>query len=186
MYNGIEAAKVKGTGLSGYTQRSRATLNVTNMRQQQQQMEGDDAALEGGQTINPLLQMRTQKENEEMAQRLASHRAIREVKLKIFLYREERAAKGTAPEVLERECDELYRSLMATVEEAQRARRREEEMKTAERFAEAFGVKSGAGGSRFDRAATEEEKRQQEAERRQQRERQLVERLKKARQEAQQ
>lgn len=178
MYNGIEAVEIKGTGLSGYVQRSKATmrLQVSTFRP----VETGDAA----EAINPLLAKRSQRENGDMARRLEIHQAIRAVKLKVFLYREDRLAGGAIADTVSRECQELHDSLMEVAMEEQRELKKREDTKSAERFAAAFGVKGdGAGGRAFDRAHQEEGKRISEQERRQTLEHQLAERVKKARHE---
>lgn len=185
MYNGIEAAQVKGTGLSGYVQRSKATVTSQLSKFRPVDVDDTDGATPA-ESINPLLQKRSQKENEELARRLEVHKAIRAVRLRVLLYREEREAAGVPAGSVERECAELYRSLMEAVVEEQLSKKKSEDQKTAERFAAAFGVKTAAGGatSAFDRAKQEEERRETEEARRKQAEQQLAERLKRVRKDA--
>ncbi|AYU75530.1 hypothetical protein, conserved [Leishmania donovani] len=189
MYNGVEAAAVKGTGLSGYVQRSRVNVLATG----RVPAEEGAAAMEGGASINPLEQRRAQGENREMAARLESHRALREVRLRVMLYREEREAAGVDPVTMDRECGELYDSLLVAAKRRLKAQQKTENAKTVAKFAAAFGVKAtaavttsggGAGsGSAFDRSVQEVEKHRTEEERRRHQEAQLVEHLKRMRRE---
>ncbi|KAG5487369.1 hypothetical protein CUR178_08455 [Leishmania enriettii] len=189
MYNGVEAAEVKGTGLSGYVQRSRVNVSAAGRAP----AEDGATAVEGGASINPLEQRRAQGENREMAARLESHRALREVRLRVMLYREEREAAGVDTVTVERECGELYESLLAAARRRLKAQQKTEAAKTAAKFAAAFGVKStmvataaggGAGiGSAFDRSVQEVERHRKEEERRRHQEAQLVEHLKRVRRE---
>jgi hypothetical protein len=201
MYGGVEAAAVKGTGLSGYVQRSR--VNVTTAGRAAAPLTEDDVAREGGESINPLAQRRAQVENTEMASKLAAHQALRAVHLRVLLYREERAAAGVDAATVERECEELYASLMATARQQLKSQQKAEQAKSAARFAAAFGVKTsnsaattagtadaGAAsttavesGSAFDRAVQDAAKQRNEEERRQRQEQQLVEHLKRMRRE---
>ncbi|KAG5512276.1 hypothetical protein JKF63_07798 [Porcisia hertigi] len=186
MYNGVEAAAVKGTGLSGYVQRSRVNVSAAGRAPAEQ----GATAVEGGASINPLEQRRAQGENREMAARLDSHRALREVRLRVFLYREEREAAGVDTVTVERECAELYQSLLVAAKRQLKVQQRTENAKTAAKFASAFGVRSttasttggSAGiGSAFDRSVQEVEKHRLEDERRRHQEAQLVEHLKRVR-----
>ncbi|GET85373.1 hypothetical protein, conserved [Leishmania tarentolae] len=190
MYNGVEAAAVKGTGLSGYVQRSRVNVSAAGRAPAEEGAE----PVEGGASINPLEQRRAQGENREMAARLESHHALRDVRLRVMLYREEREAAGVDPVTIDRECDELYNSLLVAAKRRLKAQQKTENAKTAAKFAAAFGVKStatmttaGSGGvgsgSAFDRSVQEVEKRRSEEERRRHQEAQLVEHLKRMRRE---
>ncbi|CCW71287.1 unnamed protein product [Phytomonas sp. Hart1] len=181
MYNNVTAAPAKGTGLSGYVQRSKAVVGARLHSVSISEAKSPQEA-----AINPLAMMRSQKENHDMALRLQLHKAIRAVRLKVFLYKEERLAAGADASTVERECEELHRSLMEVAMENQRAIKKAEEKKTASQFAAAFGVKetSGAIDRDFDRAQREEVKQSAEEERRRQLEHQLAERLKKVRQES--
>ncbi|CAJ1015485.1 hypothetical protein, conserved [Leishmania lindenbergi] len=190
MYNGVEAVSIKGTGLSGYVQRSRVNVSAAGRAP----VEEGTMAAEGGSSINPLEQRRAQGENREMAARLESHHTLREVRLRVLLYREERQAAGIDAATVERECGELYESLLVAAKGRLKAQQKTENAKTAAKFAAAFGVKSttattaaggGAGsGSAFSRSVQEAEKRRSEDERRSRQEAQLVEHLKRMRSEA--
>ncbi|KPA73661.1 hypothetical protein ABB37_09600 [Leptomonas pyrrhocoris] len=190
MYNGVEATAVKGTGLSGYVQRSR--VNVTTAGRSAAPLTEDEVAKEGGESINPLAQRRAQMENKEMASRLAAHHALRDVRLRVLLYREERAAAGVDVVTVDRECDELYASLLTTAKHQLKTQQKAEQAKSAAKFAAAFGIKQPASsasaaevtrGSAFDRAVQDVEKQRSEEERRQRHEQQLVEHLKRVRRE---
>ncbi|CCW64216.1 unnamed protein product [Phytomonas sp. EM1] len=183
MYNNITATSVKGTGLSGYVQRSKAIVG-TRVNRFSPNNTSEAKQLQEA-TINPLMLMRSQKENHDMALRLQLHKAIRAVKLKVYLYKEEQLTAGADASTVERECEELYRALMEVAMENQREIKKAHEKKTASQFAAAFGVKesTGAIGRDFDRAQREEIKQAAEEERRKQLEHQLAERLKKVRQE---
>lgn len=193
MYNGVEAAAVKGTGLSGYVQRSR--VNVTAAGRAAAPLHDNEeeiAAREGGSSINPLAQRRAQVENSEMATRLAAHHALRAVRLRVLLYREEREAAGVASVTVDRECGELYASLLAEAQQHLKTQQKEDHAKSAAKFAAAFGVKPagaaaevGTRGSAFDRSVQDVEKQRSEEERRQRQEQQLVEHLKRVRREGQ-
>ncbi|CAJ1005237.1 hypothetical protein Q4I28_000557 [Leishmania naiffi] len=186
MYNGVEAVSIKGTGLSGYVQRSRVNVSAAGRAP----VEEGTMAAEGGSSINPLEQRRAQGENREMAARLESHHALREVRLRVLLYREERQAAGIDAATVERECGELYESLLVAAKGRLKAQQKTENAKTAAKFAAAFGVKSttattaAGSGSAFSRSVQEAEKRRSEDERRSRQEAQLVEHLKRMRSEA--
>ncbi|KPI87843.1 hypothetical protein ABL78_3070, partial [Leptomonas seymouri] len=181
MYNGVEAAVVKGTGLSGYIQRSR--VNVTTAGRSTAPLTEDEVAKEGGETVNPLAQHRAQGENKEAASRLAAHRALRDVRLRVLLYREEREAAGVDAVTVDRECGELYESLLTAAKQQLKTQHNAEQAKSAAKFAAAFNVRptaasaaattSAAGGTRgsaFDRALQDAEKQSNEEERRQRQE----------------
>ncbi|CAD2221170.1 hypothetical protein AGDE_00800 [Angomonas deanei] len=179
MHNGIEAAQVKGTGLSGYVQRSKATVQTSNLSKFRSI---DDDEGSPAETINPLLQKRTEEENLAMARRLEVHKAIRSVRLKVLLYGRERLEKNIDPDTVERECEEYYTSLMKVTKEELTKEQRSIESKTAERFAEAFGVKTKEY-SPFDLAKKEDERRRHEEELIRQREQQLAEKTKRLKEE---
>lgn len=188
MYNGVEAAAVKGTGLSGYVQRSRVNISASAASRTAPLDESAITAAEGGASINPLEQRRAQAENAEMAARLQAHHALREVRLRVLRYREDREATGVDAATIERECGELYESLLTAAKRELKTQQRQEKAKSAAKFAAAFGVKAaasaGAGsGSAFDRSVQEVEKQRAELARRQQQEAQLAEHLKRVRRE---
>ncbi|KEG08498.1 hypothetical protein DQ04_07041010 [Trypanosoma grayi] len=181
MYNGIGSVSVKGTGLSGYVQRSRAA--VSQLSKFTPAAYGDEAPPA---PVNPLEALRSAKENKELAARLQRHQALHAVKLKVLLYREERTASGVPDDVVERECLALHESLLRHYrDEAGEARRLEEAeavQKTAERFAAAFHVRKGtAVGDAFDRAQREAERQALEEKRRRQLEKQIADRVKRVR-----
>ncbi|EKG05456.1 hypothetical protein TCSYLVIO_003465 [Trypanosoma cruzi] len=176
MYNGIESVSVKGTGLSGYVQRSRAAISQLSKFTPVDYTDDVPTA-----AVNPLEALRSAKENRELAARLQRHEALRSIKLKVFLYREERTASGVAVDVVDRECQTLRDSLMRNyTDEVGEARRVEKEaaQKTAEKFAAAFRVKQGAVGDAFDRAQREAERSAAEEERRRAMEQKIAERVK--------
>ncbi|KAK7194867.1 hypothetical protein NESM_000407900 [Novymonas esmeraldas] len=178
MYNGVEAAAVKGTGLSGYVQRSRVNVSAAGRAP----AEAAVTAMEGGATINPLEQRRAQAENAEMAARLESHRVLRAARLRVALYREERMDAGVDAATVARECEELHAALLTAAKRQLATQQRSAQAKTAAQFAAAFGVKASAGGgSAFDRSVQEVERQRGEEERRRQQEAQLVEHLKRVR-----
>lgn len=193
MYNGVEAAAVKGTGLSGYVQRSR--VNVTAASYSAVPLNDDAAAVaarEGGASINPLAERRAQVENADMEARLAAHYALRDVRLRVLLYREEREAAGVDAVTVDRECGELYASLLTTAKQQVKKKQKAEQAKSAAKFAAAFGVKANSaataaaahdGGSAFDRSVQDAERKRNEEERRHRQEQQLVEHLKRMRRE---
>ncbi|RNF13062.1 uncharacterized protein Tco025E_06369 [Trypanosoma conorhini] len=177
MYNGLEAISVKGTGLSGYVQRSKAA--VSQLAKFTPAEYADDAPPAA---VNPLEALRSAKENRELAARLQRHEALRSIQLKVCTYREERAAGGVAVDVVDRECRTLYDSLMRNYldaeGEARQAAAAAEAQKTAERFAAAFRVRPGAAGEAFDRVQREAERRAAEEERRNALEQKIAERVK--------
>lgn len=179
MYNGLEALQLKGSGLSGYVQRSKATMNIQLSKFRGA---GEDDVPPTSESINPLEQRRSQKENKDLARRLALHKARRDVHLRVMLYRERREMEGVNEGLVDRECSELYQSLMAAVVAEHRNERRRDDQKSAERFAQAFGVKVGTDA--FDRVQQAEEARVREEKRRAEVEGKLVDRLKKVREEA--
>lgn len=176
---------MKGTGLSGYVQRSRATVHssLSRFRPSPRAVgDGEGGGASPAESVNPLLAKRSQRENDELARRLDTHKAIRAVALRVLLYREDRLTGGVDAATVERECAELKKSLMQAALAEQQELRRAEEEKTVERFAAAFGVRPSDGQS-FDRARHEEDRHAMEQERRRLKEQQLVERLKRIRQE---
>lgn len=186
MYNGVAAQQVKGTGLSGYVQRSKATVHSQLSRFRPSAVgEDGEAGLTPANSINPLLAKRSQRENAELERRLEAHKAIRAVRLKVLRYRQDRLTAGVAAVVVDRECAELHRSLMQVAVEQQRELKRADEDKSSERFAAAFGVKTGEAGSAqaFDRVRQDEQRAAAEELRRRTKEEQLSERLKRVRQE---
>ncbi|RNF10419.1 hypothetical protein TraAM80_01592 [Trypanosoma rangeli] len=177
MYNGLEAISVKGTGLSGYVQRSKAAVSQLAKFTPAEYTDDIPPA-----TINPLEALRSAKENRDLAARLRRHEALRGIKLKVFMYREERVASGVAADVVERECQTLYDSLMRNYRDeagdAQRVEAAEAAQKTAERFAAAFRVRPGAVGDAFDRVQREAERRAAEEEHRNAMEQKIAQRVK--------
>lgn len=184
MYNGIEAVAVKGTGLSGYVQRSRATVGGQGRAAVPSLLQSDDS--DCGRGVNPLEQRRSHRENEDLAARLEAHRLLREIKLRVLLYGEERRVAGVEDATVRRECDELYTSLVEEMKRGERGRQRAEAKKTAAQFAAAFDVKAGSSrgtGWSFDRAVQATEKEKNEEARRKGQEQGLVEHLKRVRRE---
>ncbi|KAG8341238.1 hypothetical protein ERJ75_000254800 [Trypanosoma vivax] len=183
MYNGVAALSVKGTGLSGYVQRSKST--AVQLSKFASSGFGGDAPPEC--RVNPLEALRSAKENAELASRLEQHKALRSIKLKVLLYREERMSAGIPGDVVERECDTLHASLYRNyLEESREARRvgaAEAAHKTAERFAAAFNVRPGALGDAFDRQQREAERQAADAARREVMERRVAAKVKRAKSE---
>lgn len=101
MYNGLEGVAVKGTGLSGYVERSRVHIQHRPLRRDEG---GESDGLSRSHTrdagglsssssvasINPLAVQRSHRENTEAASRLARHKARREVLLRVLHYKEQR------------------------------------------------------------------------------------------------
>ncbi|CBH14102.1 hypothetical protein, conserved [Trypanosoma brucei gambiense DAL972] len=178
MYNGIAPINVKGTGLSGYVQRSRSAVTQLAKFTPAEYTDGMLTTAKA----NPLEALRSAKENKELSGQLEHHRSLRAIKLKVLLYREEREAAGVPPDVISRECATLHGSLLRNyMEEAQEARRlgaAELAQKTAERFASAFQVRPGSLGDAFDRRHREVERQAAEGARKEAIERRIVERVK--------
>ncbi|KAH9577758.1 hypothetical protein LSM04_002725 [Trypanosoma melophagium] len=180
MYNGIGSVSVKGTGLSGYVQRSKAAISQLSKFTPVEYT--DDVPPP---SVNPLEALRPAKENKELAARLEQHQLLRSIKLKVLLYREERMASGVPADVIHRECETLHESLLRNyadeLSETRRVEAKEAAQKTAERFAAAFHVKQGTLGDAFDRAQREAERQATEAERRRAMEQKIAEKVKRIR-----
>lgn len=104
MYNGLEGVAVKGTGLSGYVERSRVHIQQRPRRWSEggkgegrswfgSTETGEQAGLSSssGASINPLEVQRSHRENKEMAARFARHKARRQVLLRVLEYKDQRS-----------------------------------------------------------------------------------------------
>lgn len=199
MYNGLQAVAVKGTGLSGYVERSRVQLAPQRRRWNPsitssgvgvggENGEGGGSSGGGGlqnsagggdESVNPLAVQRSYRENADAARRLARHKAIRGVHLRIWEYRQNRLQAGMAAGVVDREASELYAALMAAVEEAEAESAAVERKKSAAAFAAAFDVR--AEGHTWDPVQLQREKQLAEEEWRERKEREVGEKLKRMR-----
>lgn len=165
MYQGLQAVGVKGSGLSGYVERSRVHT-TTARRGDVTSAEGSTGGLLGA---NPLELQRTKRESEAMAVLLADHKARRDVRLKIVRYQEQRRAEGIEEQVLEREAAELHTSLMDALSHSMKEKAAQQQKKSAEAFAAAFGVSRGSFdgvSSAVDYTAQKKKKEEQERQRR--------------------
>eukprot|EP00796_Vickermania_ingenoplastis_P010762 gene10762-7490_t len=176
MYNGLQSVSIKGSGLSGYVERSRAQTGRSTAAQRR-----SAADATAGASINPLEVRRARPENDAAAERLALHKARRAAHLDVALYREERLRAGVDAAVVEREAKEMLSSKLAQVEDGLARREAEERQKTAESFASAFDVRPGEAGSAWDYARLQREKQAAELAWRQRKEEQLAETIKRLR-----
>lgn len=84
-YNGVGGSSAKGTGLSGYIQRSRATVS-TNRLQLSSASSTSAGPTAHGEEINYLTAARSHQDNVAVAALFARHRALRERKEAAMLY----------------------------------------------------------------------------------------------------
>lgn len=213
MYNGLQGVSFKGTGLSGYVQRSRV-----NIQQRRHRYDAGEGGLEGREgeehalvsssssalSTNPLAIQRSHQENEKAAARLARHKARRHVHLQVLHYKEQRlgGAKGSVKSTtravkeeesvadacqhvseatVEREANELYKSLMEEVERQEHAEDQKLKAKSAASFAAAFEVRTNH--RTWDHAQLQREKQLLEEQRREKAQINVAERIKRLRRE---
>ena len=159
MYNGVGMGSTRGTGLSGYIQRSR----VVAQRSLALNEPVDGAEPEGRDATTALEKARSKNENNSLAAALEEHDKLRAIRLRIILYGEERQREGIQHDQIDRECAELNAALLRQyVQEKQSKLTAATAAKTQVQFAEAFGVQKGEEGTAFDRvrqAAAEKERR---------------------------
>jgi CRISPR/Cas system CMR-associated protein Cmr5 small subunit len=171
-------ASIKGTGLSGYVQRSRVAVRQTINARGSAEEEVDAADY-----VTPLEAARGAQENHVLASLLAQHDRLRELKMRVLDHKEMRLKQGADLETVNEECHLMGESLLAQFREENAVSERERQTKAkargAQAFAEAFAVESA--GSAFDRAKREEDKASREVARRAAAEQKLLDRAKKVR-----
>lgn len=183
-YNGVGMVSTKGTGLSGYIQRSRVAVrqSLTAPRSSHDDTNG----LESDRPT-PLEAARSVQENQVLATLLAQHDRLRLLKLQVLDHQERRTADGVDAGVVRDECKLMGEALVAQYREEKASAERERQVRAkargAEAFAEAFSVTQGGTGSgdAFDRKKRDDEKSKREAARRVAAETKLLDRAKKMR-----
>lgn len=142
MYNGIGShTSLKGSGLSGYVQHSRAIAR-SNLQ------DAVDVNTMGVlDRITPLERMRSNKENEEMARRLEEHRRLRSIEVDVLTFAEELRTKYPDMDeaTVNAQCDERRNTLLAQLKKTSTKKDGKKEglatgKKTSKDFAIAFGV----------------------------------------------
>lgn len=213
MYNGLQGVSFKGTGLSGYVQRSRV-----HIQQRRPNYDAREGGLGGTDEVeratasssslalstNPLAIQRSHQENEKAAARLARHKARRHVLLQVLHYKEQRlgGAKGgmklatgavkeeesvadasqhVSEGTVQREAEELYKSLMEEVERQEHVEDQKLKAKSAASFAAAFEVRTNH--HTWDHAQLQREKQLLEEQRREKAQINVAERIKRIRRE---
>lgn len=179
-YNGVGMTSTKGSGLSGYIQRSRVAVRRSNIQEQA----GDDEIDTKGKPT-ALEKSRSKQENDDLAAALLDHDRLRAIKLEVVEYREGRLAEGVPSDQVERESNELKATRLRHYNEEKQAAIEKMAPKSAERFAEAFGVRGDksthVAGDAFDRDRHQRAKAAAQQERSKVLEEKIEERLKKAR-----
>ncbi|CUE65215.1 Hypothetical protein, putative [Bodo saltans] len=177
-YNGVGMASIKGTGLSGYVQRSRVAV-----RQNSASSRSTSDAVNTADYVSPLEAARSAQENLILANLLAQHDRLRELKLRVLEHKELRVGQGADLDTVNGECQLMGESLLVQFREEKAVAEREQHTKVkardAQAFADAFAVESA--GSAFDRSKKEEEKASREVARRAAAEQKLLDRAKKIR-----
>lgn len=178
MYNGLQSGSMKGSGLSGFVERSRVQVATASRPAA--------AGPVGRPTVNPLEEGRSQRENAALAARLDLHRRRRDAVLRAALYRESRLAErpDIEPAVLEAEVEGTRRAVLDRVEAEEQQAAAAARRKSAAAFAEAFDVKPREVGDAWDYARLQREKMAAEEERRARAEEKVSERIKRLRTES--
>ena len=139
----------KGSGLSGYVQRSRAGGAVRSANAHIFGPMGGVAAADTSAeaSLTPLERMRTTAENTNLAQRLEEHRKQRALELRVLEYGENLTAAGEKPEEqIASEVAELRKTLLTEYKED--LKKMIEKRQAAARAGGAQTSSSGVGGKK--------------------------------------
>lgn len=175
-YNGVGMGSIKGTGLSGYVQRSRVAVRQQGVSTAVEERQAADAP-------SMLEAARSTNENAALASILAQHNRLRALKIELLLHKQHRISQGAEAEIADEEARLMGESFLSQFREENAIANRDRHIKTkardAQTFADAFAVESSR--SAFDKAKRDEEKSLREATRRASAEQKLMDRAKKIR-----